>query len=57
MRKDAVPDRDANVEGIAFMGLVLLLKDFVQPVTVVSALVLSVLGAFLALFVAGARSR
>jgi multidrug efflux pump subunit AcrB len=39
------------------MGLVLLLKDFVQPVTVVSALVLSVLGAFLALFVAGARSR
>jgi multidrug efflux pump subunit AcrB len=33
-----------------YMVLVLLLKDFVQPVTILAALVLSVPGAFLALF-------
>lgn len=36
-----------------YMVLVLLLKDFVQPVTVLAALVLSVPGAFLALFITG----
>jgi len=33
-----------------YMVLVLLLKDFVQPVTILAALILSVPGAFLALF-------
>lgn len=37
-----------------YMVLVLLLKDFAQPLTVLAALVLSVPGAFLALFVTGA---
>ncbi|MFC4314300.1 efflux RND transporter permease subunit [Steroidobacter flavus] len=36
-----------------YMVLVLLLKDFAQPVTVLAALVLSVPGAFLALFLTG----
>ena len=36
-----------------YMVLVLLLKDFMQPVTILAALVLSVPGAFLALFVTG----
>ncbi|SEN88010.1 Multidrug efflux pump subunit AcrB [Duganella sp. CF517] len=36
-----------------YMVLVLLLKDFLQPVTVLAALVLSVPGAFLALFLTG----
>jgi hypothetical protein len=36
-----------------YIVLVLLLKDFVQPVTILAALVLSVPGAFLALFVTG----
>ena len=36
-----------------YMVLVLLLKDFMQPVTILVALVLSVPGAFLALFVTG----
>jgi multidrug efflux pump subunit AcrB len=36
-----------------YMVLVLLLKDFVQPLTILAALVLSVPGAFLALFVTG----
>ena len=35
------------------MVLVLLLKDFMQPVTILAALVLSVPGAFLALFLTG----
>ena len=35
-----------------YIVLVLLFKDFVQPVTILAALVLSVPGAFLALFVA-----
>jgi multidrug efflux pump subunit AcrB len=34
-----------------YVVLVLLFKDFVQPVTILAALVLSVPGAFLALFV------
>lgn len=34
-----------------YMVLVLLLKDFVQPVTILTALILSVPGAFLALFI------
>jgi multidrug efflux pump subunit AcrB len=34
-----------------YIVLVLLFKDFVQPVTILAALVLSVPGAFLALFV------
>lgn len=37
-----------------YMVLVLLLKDFVQPVTILTALVLSVPGAFLALFLTSA---
>ncbi|PZR20949.1 MAG: RND transporter, partial [Azospira oryzae] len=37
-----------------YMVLVLLLKDFVQPLTLLAALVLSVPGAVLALFLAGA---
>ncbi|HDX8381085.1 TPA: efflux RND transporter permease subunit [Aeromonas salmonicida] len=37
-----------------YMVLVLLLKDFVQPVTILTALVLSVPGAFLALFLTNA---
>lgn len=37
-----------------YMVLVLLLKDFVQPVTILAALVLSVPGAFLALFLTNA---
>jgi multidrug efflux pump subunit AcrB len=36
-----------------YIVLVLLFKDFVQPVTILAALVLSVPGAFLALFVTG----
>lgn len=36
-----------------YMVLVLLLKDFVQPVTILAALVFSVPGAFLALYVTG----
>ncbi|WP_129780752.1 efflux RND transporter permease subunit [Peristeroidobacter soli] len=36
-----------------YMVLVLLLKDFAQPVTVLAALVLSIPGAFLALFLTG----
>jgi multidrug efflux pump subunit AcrB len=36
-----------------YLVLVLLFRDFVQPVTILAALVLSVPGAFLALFVAG----
>ncbi|SHI24603.1 efflux RND transporter permease subunit [Pollutimonas bauzanensis] len=36
-----------------YMVLVLLLKDFVQPLTILAALVLSVPGAFLALFITG----
>ncbi len=36
-----------------YIVLVLLFKDFVQPATILAALVLSVPGAFLALFVAG----
>ncbi|WP_434581069.1 efflux RND transporter permease subunit [Pseudomonas sp. Z5-35] len=36
-----------------YMVLVLLLKDFMQPVTILVALVLSVPGAFLALFITG----
>lgn len=36
-----------------YMVLVLLLKDFVQPVTILGALMLSVPGAFLALFITG----
>ncbi|MEO8298744.1 MAG: efflux RND transporter permease subunit [Burkholderiales bacterium] len=36
-----------------YIVLVLLFKDFVQPVTILAALVLSVPGAFLALFVSG----
>ncbi|BBI59901.1 hypothetical protein HSBAA_12070 [Vreelandella sulfidaeris] len=36
-----------------YMVLVLLLKDFVQPATILAALVFSVPGAFLALFVTG----
>ena len=36
-----------------YMVLVLLLKDFVQPGTILTALVLSVPGAMLALFLAG----
>ncbi|USX18179.1 efflux RND transporter permease subunit [Oxalobacteraceae bacterium OTU3REALA1] len=36
-----------------YVVLVLLLKDFMQPVTILAALVLSVPGAFLALFVTG----
>jgi hypothetical protein len=36
-----------------YLVLVLLFKDFVQPVTILAALVLSVPGAFLALFVTG----
>lgn len=36
-----------------YMVLVLLLKDFVQPVSILAALVLSVPGAFLALFITG----
>ncbi|WP_434700812.1 efflux RND transporter permease subunit [Pseudomonas sp. D1-36] len=36
-----------------YMVLVLLLKDFLQPLTILAALVLSVPGAFLALFVTG----
>jgi multidrug efflux pump subunit AcrB len=36
-----------------YMVLVLLLKDFAQPITVLAALLLSVPGAFLALFLAG----
>ncbi|HEX8609833.1 MAG TPA: efflux RND transporter permease subunit [Telluria sp.] len=36
-----------------YMVLVLLLKDFMQPATILAALVLSVPGAFLALFVTG----
>jgi multidrug efflux pump subunit AcrB len=36
-----------------YIVLVLLFRDFVQPVTILAALVLSIPGAFLALFVAG----
>lgn len=36
-----------------YMVLVLLFRDFVQPVTILAALVLSIPGAFLALFVTG----
>jgi multidrug efflux pump subunit AcrB len=36
-----------------YMVLVLLLKDFLQPLTILAALVLSVPGAFLALFITG----
>jgi multidrug efflux pump subunit AcrB len=39
-----------------YIVLVLLFKDFVQPVTILGALVLSVPGAFLALFVTARRS-
>ncbi|TBU77313.1 efflux RND transporter permease subunit [Phytopseudomonas daroniae] len=38
-----------------YMVLVLLLKDFMQPLTILAALVLSVPGAFLALFVTGSE--
>ncbi len=45
----------AMLTGIAciYIVLVLLFKDFVQPVTILVALVLSIPGAFLALFVTG----
>jgi multidrug efflux pump subunit AcrB len=36
-----------------YMVLVLLFRDFVQPVTILAALVLSIPGAFLALFISG----
>ena len=53
--------RYARIQKICFYGgmlglilvLVLLFHDFVQPVTILAALVLSVPGAFLALFVLG----
>lgn len=62
------PDGDAEIMGELFASfglamatgvlciyivLVLLFKDFVQPVTILAALVLSIPGAFLALFITG----
>ncbi len=39
-----------------YIVLVLLFKDFVQPVTILAALVLSIPGAFLALFITQKRA-